>query len=409
MADDLAKATGSTADVPDLSGVPKDITKMYQFAESQPDYQEAAKRLKTERATMETEQGRLAGLFQERQKLAGQAPVPDTSNVPAVKDLAEYSTASAPMFMIMSVVGGIIGRKNALAAIQTQSAMVDAMNQGQMLKFQQAKAKHDEAVDNIDREFKIRQAVYDQQMKLLEGQIDASRTAAEMAGNAVGADQKLMGEMKGNALKAYEGILKAKNSGAGSRLEGIAFKGLEKEAGEIRGAADAATKYKQRVDAVVSAWSELREAMKKDPSLAAQIDSAALDQEGGGLSKLNNLNPAIAKFTTAAARLAPAAMREINQGLSAGAIRAAGVKFANMEINSLPSLKGGVNTAQAAIDEIIKDAQGIYSDVQQKQQSLQKRTEDVVKGRYASAIYGGAPMGGAAPAGSGEVDFSSLP
>ena len=207
MADDLAKATGSTSDVPDLTGIGQKLTDVYKAAEQTEPYKAAQSRLTKEREAYAAGEAELQGLYGQREQEQQKMPTLDYSGVAPVKDLADYSVASSPAFMLIAAIGGVIGKRNALAALESQSAMVGALNQGQMARYEQAKTKHDEAIANIDREHKAASAVFNQMMTLNADRIDAKREALNAAGLAIGADEKILQNIRGDFMKAYERAL----------------------------------------------------------------------------------------------------------------------------------------------------------------------------------------------------------
>jgi len=360
----------------------------FESFESAPEMVEAKKQLASDRAREQDAYGREQKAADTRQQYLQQNVdfakqyQKQLQDVPPLADQASYFKTTTPQMMILAGIGGILGKSSAVVALNAMNGMLEGQMKGNQAQYDMAKQKHDDAIAKIQQEYNTAVAVTDMMIKATEGQVDSAKIGQQAAAAAIGADDKLIDKMRGDFKDIYKSVLAAHERQAAragqDKLTQLGYKALVDKSKATEAAITSAKKYDERAQAVITAWKALKDQMKKDPGLKAAIDAAAIK---GDLSGLNAVQyKAVADFQRAAAQLAPAAMVEINRGLSAGAIRAAGVKFASMELDSLPGLKAGINQAESAVAQLEKDSQEIYQTAAEKQSSLSREVADFQKG-----------------------------
>ena len=267
--------------------------------------------------------------------------------------------------------------------MQAMNGMLEGQMQGDQAKYEAAKTKWTDSIAAIEREKKAADAVFDAMDKASEGQIDARRIANEAAATAVGADQKLIGDMRRDWRDMYDKVITANKAHAEKMAAGSAFGKMVggdylKQRPLVQQAVSSAHQYQERVTALTTAYDNLEKAIQANPQIERDIKAASIKPEI--LTSLVKQNPAVAAFVQAAQKLTPSAMAQLNQGLSAGAIRAAGVRFANMEMEALPSIKGGMEMLRAAMPGIKTDAEEVQRLAQEKWTNLESERKAIESG-----------------------------
>jgi len=388
----------------------------FESFESTPEMVEAKKQLASDREREQNAYGQEQKAANTRQQYLQQNV--DTAkqyqkqlqDVPPLADQASYFKTTTPQMMILAGIGGILGKSSAVVALNAMNGMLEGQMKGNQAQYDMAKQKHDDAIAKIQQEYNTAVAVTDMMIKATEGQVDSAKIGQQAAAAAIGADDKLIDKMRGDFKDIYKSVLAAHERQAAragqDKLTQLGYKALVDKSKATEAAITSAKKYDERAQAVITAWKALKDQMKKDPGLKAAIDAAAIK---GDLSGLNAVQyKAVADFQRAAAQLAPAAMVEINRGLSAGAIRAAGVKFASMELDSLPGLKAGINQAESAVAQLEKDSQEIYQTAAEKQSSLSREVADFQKGNVYAPLQSDISLPSAPASGGGVKNWEDL-
>jgi hypothetical protein len=296
--------------------------------------------------------------------------------------------------------------------MNAMNGMLEGQMEGNQAKYMMAKQKYDDAIGKIRQEYETSTAVSDMMLKATDGLIDSAKLSQQAAASAIGADDKTIDKMRGDFKDLYKAVLQAheKANSPQTKLGNIVAGDWMKQKPVIETAQQMAGDYQRRVDSLTSAYDALEAAIKKNPKLESDINAAALKGGSEGIAMLNRLDPVVGRFVQAAQKLTPSAMANLNQGLSAGAIRAAGVKFANMEMEALPTLKGGMSVLRAAMPAIKEDAQSINKFARERYEQWRREGISIQRGTPSEAFGDpGVPEVPQTGSGSSSVTFDQLP
>ena len=295
----------------------------------------------------------------------------DYSNVPPVGDIKDYAVTNAPFFLIASALGGALSKKNALAGIQSMNGMMSGALQGSEKAYMQAKQRHDEAVANIQKEAQVWNSVFKSAREFNKDQSDGFRLSIEAANLAIAKEEKIQGNIDNVAKAQAQLYLRSKEVDiATAKLNKPAKDEEQTSRGDVppwavkkQEAIDssygAASNYYSKVMEVKKSYDALLAKIKSDPQLFADIRAASVIGSEL-LGRINNVaSKEYADFQVKAKIVAPAGMRQMQQGMSAGAIRAGGVKLANLELEALPDLTKGLNQVSSAVQSLVESATSV--------------------------------------------------
>jgi len=334
---------------------------------------------------------------------------------------ADFAKQVSPLLMIATVLGGKAMGISAQGMLGAVTGMVNGTAEGNQQNYQQAYQNYQDHYARFKEEEANRVAYRDKMLEWYKGRIDAPQKAAQASLALMNADEKVVntGINGDKALsQLHEKLVKAqfdaqelhlKTMRDQAKVSAAATKELNKELKAISGLEQAASRLKNANQQVQSAWSKLEAAAKQDSSLQDFIDGrAVLDS-----SFLKRLMPvskqAIAEFNAAAGQAIGPALREINQGLPAAALRAVRVEYAEMD--ALPSLDKGWNSAKEAVKALQTRTEDASNYVPHRKMEVLRNAQSSGNPYYsqeeADAARGGAapsvaPQGGGRPAGAPE-------
>jgi hypothetical protein len=348
-----------------------------------PEYQASQKRIAGYESQIAGDLTNLQNLNKERLNM----PVSykeDYSNVPPVGDIKDYAVTNAPFFLIASALGGALSKKNALAGIQSMNGMMSGALQGSEQAYMRAKQRHDEAIANIQKEAQTWNSVFKSAREFNKDQSDGFRLSIEAANLAIAKQEKIQGNIDNVAKAQAQLYLRSKEVDIATAKLNKPAKDEErtargdvpawvvKQKNDVDSGYSATTTYYQAVSALRKSYDALLAKIKSSKNgeqLFADISSASVI----GSELLSRINTVASKeyadFQVKAKITAPARLRELQKGMPAGAIRAAGAKLAGMELQTIPDLKLGLNQVSSAMKSFVDSAEAAlqYSTEYRKQ------------------------------------------
>jgi len=378
----------------------KEMQGSQQFAAAQPDYQTSVAREAREQKIVDQSSENIQGFYGKMPK-PPEDPTKQLQNIPAIKDESAYAQSATPSLMLVSVLGGFLGRKNAYVALEAQGSVLEALQQGNEKRYQQAKEAHDNAVSKIMDEHKIAMDVYKTTRDALKDNIDSERTAMDAAMTAIGAERKTQTTLMKQYESMYQNIVKQLRD----RQEKEATIGLRREALELRnklGTANTALRW-AKTDSDNQAFSssvsnnlqDLRDAKALWDNIKNKLglqDSAPLAPDI--INKISaTFNQDYAKMSQRLMDMTGQNLATQNAGLTSGAQRIQKVEVA--ELASLPGLQGKtIAQIEESLEHMIKKTEYAQQIADHKTQYWQEFGDQYGLSRRGGSGGGQQPSGG---------------
>jgi hypothetical protein len=379
----------------------KEMASVESFAADQPIIKQLQARTKSDEAAVQASQKNLQGLYKNAPQAPDYEKFKASQNIPELKDESEYAQKAAPSYALLAVFGGLLGRKNARVALSAQGSALEALNQGNHGRYLLAKQAHDDAVSNMDREWKNYMEVYKIARDIHRDDIDAERLSLEMANRAVGVDMKneltAFGQI--NTLYSKLQTLREKRKKDDATLD------LRREALDISRfrAGTNAKKFwfdkrtkiaagQEAVDVLENSLEQaqtLWEKLKLDPSYTKFMKGSTVLPST--IQAYLRTKPEYARLNQMLASAAEKALAFQSLGLASTAQRLKPVEV--MAIRGLPTLEGKTP------EEVTESMRSLLEKVRQQQEFLQIQLKyaDQEEAKTAAGDFSPTPMPGAAP------------
>jgi hypothetical protein len=265
--------------------------------------------------------------------------------------------------MLMTAVGGIMGRGGSIAALQAMNGMLEGQLQGDQFKYDAAKQAHDDAISKITNEFNAASTVNDAVLKATQGQVDSARLGREAAAAAIGIDEKMLSKGETNFLNIYGKLVQQQTAAANAERTAR----LRRQAMDLRQVKDerqARIKLDEKYDKLQTANKDNQNGLGRLETLLSEWNAlkGSLAEKGVVLSDYAPLAPATinkinevrsteyANLLQGMTDAAGYALALQNAGLSTGAQRIRAVEV--QELQSLPNLQG---KTPAQVTRVLQD------------------------------------------------------
>lgn len=369
----LAAATTPQTDTPAIGQVPemkydaakytdpfsKEMETLETFAADQPAYKASQKRLAGQEAEFQTAGKRLQGLYDKPPETPDYDKFQKNHYIPELKNETEYAKSSTSTYCLMALFGGILGKSNARVALNAQASCLEALNEGNHGRYLLAKQAHDDAISNMDREWKNYMEAYKVGEKIYEGQINSAQLSMDMANRAIGVEEKTQQGIVGNISKAYGQF----NAIRQKKLYNDATLDLRKEALQVSRfrAGTTAAKYwsdkTMKLDAADQQISILESSLQEASDLWDTIKSSKELQSmkfapiaAETIDTINKVNSKeYAKLSQMFSSASEQALAFQSTGLSTGAQRIKAV-----EVNAIKGLPNLTGKTQEQVSESIR-------------------------------------------------------
>jgi hypothetical protein len=278
--------------------------------------------------------------------------------------------------MLMTAVGGIMGRGGSIAALQAMNGMLEGQMEGNQFKYDAAKQAHDDAMSKITNEFNAASTVNDAVLKATQGQVDSARLGREASAAAIGIDEKMLSKGETNFINLYGKLVQQQTAAekaerdARYRQQALAIRRDTSERNARIKLDDKYAKVKQadidnqtglaRLEGLLNEWNALKSSLAEKGVVLS--DYAPLAEST--IDKINTIKSEdYARLQQGMADAAGFSLSLQNAGLSTGAQRIRAVEV--RELEGLPNLKG---KTPAMITRSLTD---LITKVKQQQEDIQ--------------------------------------
>jgi hypothetical protein len=375
----------------------KQMANLETFAMDQPLYRESVTRKKGLEKQFNTAATDMKELYKNPPEQPDYEKFKQTQNIPVLKDESEYAQKATPYYCLMAVFGGVLGKNNARVALNAQASCLEALNTGNHGRYLVAKQAHDDAISNMDREWKNYMEAYKVGEKIFEGKVNAAQLSMDLANRAIGVEDKNEVQLIGQIQKAYASFSALQEK----RQKDEWTRELRADAnrvGAFRAGTNAAkfwfdknTKFTSQLGGlerlqsglqdVQKAWDDMKGSASLKNMQYAKIAPNIID------TWLTTKDPKYALLAQKMADLADSALRFQSEGLSSGAQRIKAVEI--MSIKGLPNLEGKTpEQVTEAIRSLLQKTQESIQMVTKQQEYATEKEEQMSMGGMMS---GGAP------------------
>ena len=344
----------------------KELSSVQNFAEDQPRYKES--KLREAQATEQYTRGneRLEKLYQPQSKGGGMPDVPDINslysekNIPELKEEQKYAQDSTPHLLMVAVIGGLLGKKNAMVALEAQGDIVKNLNENNKNLYLKAKERRDDAVAKINVEAKRMMDVHKMLREATQDQIDSERLATDGALHIIGAERKSQDAQMAQYIRSYEKLRTQAESmqkfrittGLREKLLGIQKMravgsqtlAWDKQYSALKGSKLTTSHLLDRFKNAQDKWNKF---LVKNKLIGSSAAPFAPDL----INKINtSVDPEYAELRQMFTDLAGSSLAVQNANLTSGAQRIRAVEIT--ELQSIPSVEG---KTPAMITRVIND------------------------------------------------------
>lgn len=379
----------------------KEMASVESFAADQPIIKQLQARTKSDEAAVQASQKNLQGLYKNAPQAPDYEKFKASQNIPELKDESEYAQKATPSYALLAICGGLLGRKNARVALSAQGSCLEALNQGNHGRYLLAKQAHDDAVSNMDREWKNYMEVYKIARDIHRDDIDAERLSLEMANRAVGVDMKneltAFGQINTlySKLQTLQEKRKKDDATLDLRREALDVSRFRAGTNAKKFWFDKKTKIAAGQEAVDVLEFSLQEAqtlwekLKSDPGYTKFMKGATVLPST--IQAYLRTKPEYARLNQMLASAAEKALAFQSLGLAGTAQRLKPVEV--MAIRGLPTLEGKTP------EEVTESLRSLLEKVRQQQDFLKIQLDfsDQEEAKAAAGDFSPTPMPGAAP------------
>ena len=274
----------------------------------------------------------------------------------------EFASKSTPWLMMLTAIGGKIGKISGMGMLKAQTGMLKGLNEGQKVAYDRAYQEWKDHYDMAKGQNDNAKAVLEMGIRARKGQADAQRASYEMAVDAAGynrdaikSDAALIAANDKTALgleKAKIDIDRANLSLQGSFLRASQQNSKLLNTGYQK--VEASQRLTSSAQRLQNAWNRLDAKIKSDPTLADAIKYGTIG-DSKTMDRINMVaSDEYADFKNASASITGPFLRETLQGIPATALR--GVKIEYKEMESMPDITKGYNFAKDAVAAVTEMA-----------------------------------------------------